>query len=60
MPNRANQPDTSRQNTAAAHEISAELVKEVTDKVYLLMLKDLKIARERLRTAARPVKGRLK
>jgi len=33
-------------------EITPELVKEVTEKVYALMMKDMKIARERFRSNA--------
>ena len=43
---------SSNSGAAKSAEITPELVKEVTEKVFAMMLKDIKIARERFRGSA--------
>lgn len=47
-----NSSQSSESSQGNSAEITPELVKEVTQKVYALMLKDMKIARERFRINA--------
>jgi hypothetical protein len=58
----SNQPaaSTVKKNQGSSTTITPELVKEVAEKVYALMLRDLKISRERQRgnTNTYPHKGR--